>query len=253
MHDRTGTFLRTAAEAFELAGPVYEFGYCPTGDLADAGILRECFPQGGYIGCEVGGPAEIDRLSDLSRLPFPDAAARTVVCIDTLEHVEGPPQTVEEMARILMPGGVLVLSAAVEPGDSPGPDNCWRLTPQVVQRVLSPFEATLVAWQGPAGSPHTVYAIACKAPVGREFVAGAGRLLDLLPRRMEALAIKGGWLARLFRRFLLRPDRRGDRHSPEMLRVESALHVPLARDLAPHFLLGPPAKAQTGTRLDLSQ
>ncbi len=253
MHETIRVLIHTAAGAFDLKGPVYEFGYSPTGNPSDAVALRDCFPHSGYLGCEVSPPAEIDRLADLSRLPFPDGAARTVVCVDTLEHVYEPPRAVEEMARILMPGGVLVLSASVEPEGPISLDNYWRLTPQVVERLMSPFEATLVAWQGNEESPHTVYGVGCKAPIGDAFVRGLNRFMVELPDRIRQSGGRRGWLTRVLGAVLGRPGSAGARHTAEDRRLQFAVHLPLSSQVSSEFLLGTAPQERTGTRLDLSQ
>jgi len=51
------------------------------------------------------------RQADLSQaLPFDDASFDCVTCIEGLEHLENPFQAVRELARVLRPGGALVLS-----------------------------------------------------------------------------------------------------------------------------------------------
>jgi ubiquinone/menaquinone biosynthesis C-methylase UbiE len=49
--------------------------------------------------------------ADLARLPFADGAFDTVVCCETIEHVLDPAGAVGELARVLAPGGRLVLTA----------------------------------------------------------------------------------------------------------------------------------------------
>ena len=43
--------------------------------------------------------------SQAERLPFDDATFDAVVCVDVLEHVESPQQTIAEISRVLKPGG----------------------------------------------------------------------------------------------------------------------------------------------------
>jgi SAM-dependent methyltransferase len=53
--------------------------------------------------------SELDALADLAALPFPDQTFAAVVNIVTLEHVTDPARVVAEMARVLDPGGELLL------------------------------------------------------------------------------------------------------------------------------------------------
>lgn len=50
------------------------------------------------------------RQGDLTRLEFPDGAFRRIVCWGVLMHVPALDQAVKELARVLAPGGTLVIS-----------------------------------------------------------------------------------------------------------------------------------------------
>jgi len=52
-----------------------------------------------------------DLLYEGDRLPFPDASFDTVLSVQVLEHTPDPAALVAEMARVLRPDGVLILSA----------------------------------------------------------------------------------------------------------------------------------------------
>ncbi len=48
---------------------------------------------------------------DMFRLPFPDASFDAAVCIRVVHHFEDPRPAITELARVLRPGGVLVLES----------------------------------------------------------------------------------------------------------------------------------------------
>lgn len=254
MQEHVQALVETASGAFDLAGPVFEFGFCPGVDPVGGAGLGGSFPEASYVGCELGEDARIDRLPTLDRLPFPAAAARTVVCVDTLVHVFEPRKAVEEMVRILAPGGILLLCESAVLGDSETVDDYWRPTPHALERLLAPMEATLVGWQGEEQAPHTVFALGCKGPVAAGFVRGVNRLIDRLPVRLEELAVRRarrrglGW--RLFG-WLRGKARRG--HRQDFHQVRFALYLAAAQPLACQLLLGPAPQEPTGTRLDLSR
>jgi SAM-dependent methyltransferase len=50
------------------------------------------------------------RVGSLEALPYPDGQFDAVVCLDVLEHVEDELQALNELHRVLAPGGLLVLS-----------------------------------------------------------------------------------------------------------------------------------------------
>ncbi|MFN7752496.1 MAG: class I SAM-dependent methyltransferase [Pseudomonadota bacterium] len=75
-----------------------------------------------YGGSEVGAPSaglqnsrwdtsRIDLVSDITAIPAPDSSFDAVLCSEVLEHVPEPGRALDEFARLLRPGGVLILTA----------------------------------------------------------------------------------------------------------------------------------------------
>lgn len=59
----------------------------------------------------VGQYTDLDYTSDIVAIPVPDRSFDVVLCTEVLEHVPEPIAAVQEMARILRPGGRLILTA----------------------------------------------------------------------------------------------------------------------------------------------
>jgi SAM-dependent methyltransferase len=85
---------------------------------AGIGQYREMFSHCEYrtqdFGKEPGTQGRyvpLDYTSDITSIPVPDASFDAVLCTEVLEHVPEPIEAVREMARILRPGGVLLLTA----------------------------------------------------------------------------------------------------------------------------------------------
>lgn len=82
---------------------------------AGEGAYKRCFPAQRYTGFDLGiGDAQwdysqLDVLGDLAALPFRDAVFDAAVNIVTLEHVPEPARVLAEIARVLRPGGRLLL------------------------------------------------------------------------------------------------------------------------------------------------
>ena len=58
-----------------------------------------------------GKYAKLDYVSDICLIPEKDASFDAILCTEVLEHVSEPIKAVNEMARLLKPGGVLILTA----------------------------------------------------------------------------------------------------------------------------------------------
>lgn len=54
---------------------------------------------------------KIDIVSNIVSIPVPDASFDVVLCSEVLEHIPNPVAAIQEFARILKPGGTLLLTA----------------------------------------------------------------------------------------------------------------------------------------------
>ena len=57
---------------------------------------------------------------NVSALPFPDNALEMLVSFETIEHVDDPERVIAEMARVLRPGGVFIVSTPNRRISNPG-------------------------------------------------------------------------------------------------------------------------------------
>lgn len=64
----------------------------------------------------LGGYGSIDYVCDVTRIPVPDNSMDAVLCTEVLEHLPDPCAAVREMARILKPGGKLMVTAPLGSG-----------------------------------------------------------------------------------------------------------------------------------------
>jgi SAM-dependent methyltransferase len=72
-----------------------------------------------YEGVKLGGGTDYGRIDLVSRvesIPAPDASFDVILCTEVLEHVPSPDAAVREMARLLAPGGRLLLTAPLGSG-----------------------------------------------------------------------------------------------------------------------------------------
>jgi ubiquinone/menaquinone biosynthesis C-methylase UbiE len=53
----------------------------------------------------------IDIVSDINDIPLPDESFDYIMCLEVLEHVSHPQNTIKELTRLLKPKGFLIISA----------------------------------------------------------------------------------------------------------------------------------------------
>lgn len=215
MRDDVRQFVAIAANAFRLSGPVYEFGSYLVDGQGDRGDLRPLFAGKPYFGCDMRSGPGVDRVEDLAQLNLPDGVAKTIICVDTLEHVFEIRRAIEEMLRVLAPGGILLIAAPFDFYIHNHPSDYWRITPSCLERMLSPLAAVAIGSQGVESSPHTVFAVAGKGPVDPSFAAGYETLALEMRRYLQARSAAIPW-SRRAKRWLRRwTQSRGERRRAE--------------------------------------
>ncbi len=69
--------------------------------------------QGNGVGLQTGrwDQSKLDIVSDIARIPEPDGAFDAIMCTEVFEHIPHPAQAMAEFARLLRPGGFLLITA----------------------------------------------------------------------------------------------------------------------------------------------
>jgi SAM-dependent methyltransferase len=189
-------FARDVAESFPIAAPLVELGARAAEGQEDIADLRAVFAATEHIGCDIQDGPGVDRIEDIHHLTFADESVGTVICLETLEHVADPLRAVQEMHRVLRPGGVLAISSLMFFPIHAHPWDYWRFTPEGFELLLQPFESRLVVAQGWDQMPEGVFGVGVKGPadlrpellprtthIARQW--GAGKRVDLGPMRMS--------------------------------------------------------------------
>ncbi len=106
------------------------FSHCEYHAQDFTGLQNEQLRHGGY--------GKIDYVCDATAIPVPDGGFDAVLCTEMLEHVPDPLGVVRELARILRPGGKLLLTAPLGSGIHQEPHHYFGgFTPYWYQRHLS--------------------------------------------------------------------------------------------------------------------
>lgn len=102
------------------------------------GVLRrfekEC--PGRYLATDIRALPHVDFAADAAALPLADRSVDAVVALELLEHVLHPRAVLEEIARVLRPGGRVIISV---PSTVPRHDHhdYWRFTAQGLGQLCS--------------------------------------------------------------------------------------------------------------------
>lgn len=84
-----------------------------------------------------GGYGRIDYVCDAAAIPVSDSSFDVVICTEVLEHVGEPLKLIQELSRILNPGGMLLLTAPLGSGIHQEPHHYYGgFTPYWYRRFL---------------------------------------------------------------------------------------------------------------------
>jgi SAM-dependent methyltransferase len=168
-----------------LPCPIYEFGAkCVAGQEA-LGNVRECFGDKDFITSDASLGPGVDKVLDLHKIDLDDAAVGTAILLDTIEHVERPWQALQEIYRVMKPGGMVLMTSVMFFPIHFFPDDYWRFTESGFRALLAPFDDAVLASCGPKKLPHTIVGIGFKAPV-------AAGLKSQLAGMVEEWGVSGG-------------------------------------------------------------
>ena len=78
----------------------------------------------------------VDVYGDLAALPFRDAVCDTILCTQVLEHVPNPASVLREAARIMRPGGTIIISVPFMATEHEEPHDYFRYTHYGMRALL---------------------------------------------------------------------------------------------------------------------
>lgn len=173
-------FVRICVESLPWKQPVYEFGSLEVHEDMEVDYVKDLFPQEGlqYVGCDMREGPGVDSVQNLHGLDIPDNTVGTIVCLDTMEHVEFPRKAMSEMHRVLKPNGVLIMSSVFEFPIHGYPNDYWRFTPNAFRSLMKDFaECRVYSYGKSEKRPLIVIGVGFKGETGNisEFENKAGK------------------------------------------------------------------------------
>lgn len=164
-------FVSIVSTSIPILEPICEFGALQVAGQEGFADLRPLFPAMEYIGCDMREGSGVDKVMNLHEIALQSESVGTVLCLDTLEHVEYPRRAIEEIYRILEPEGIAIITSVLNFQIHDYPDDYWRFTPKAFKSILKPFSSSFVGFAGIEDFPHTVLGIGFKgqAPQLQEF------------------------------------------------------------------------------------
>lgn len=180
MQKENRRFVNICAEHLNWNSPVYEFGALQVHESDKTKYVQDIFvgQDVEYVGCDMRPGPGVDRVLNLHKLDLPDNSVGTIVCLDTLEHVEYPRRAVSEMYRVLDKDGIMIISSVFEFPIHGYPDDYWRFTPSAFKSLMKPFNQCHVFSFGVSDDrPKIVIGVGFKGEVGEisQFLAAANK------------------------------------------------------------------------------
>ena len=185
-------FVEICTKFLDFRSPIYEFGALNVNQSDDAD-LRSLFGGATYVGADMRAGPGVDKILNLHDIDVKDEAVGSVICLDTIEHVEYPRKGIEEIYRVLAADGILILSSVFEFPIHGYPNDFWRFTPEGFRSLLREFSSTYVFSFGRSCSrPQSVVAVAFKGKTGglEEFLAACKKWEEWNSAVVRALAKK---------------------------------------------------------------
>lgn len=107
----------------------------------------------GYVNIDLVGVPGVDVIADAQRLPFAGGLFQRIECDAVLEHVRNPERVMEEIRRVLAPGGYLHLVTPFCHPFHEYPKDYRRFTLDGLRELAGPLEEVAAGWRtGPTAT-----------------------------------------------------------------------------------------------------
>lgn len=115
---------------------------------AGAAPHRQFIPATRYLRLDNDAARAPDLCCDLHAIQWESEYFDTVIATEVLEHLADPQKAVEEIRRVLKPGGVCILSTRFIYRYHPAPKDYYRFTRDSLQHLFAAFHSVEVYHHG---------------------------------------------------------------------------------------------------------
>jgi len=98
----------------------------------------EYFPN--KVGLDIRPSPNVDIVADAHSIPLPDNQFDVVLCTEVLEHLHTPQKAIDEMRRVLKPGGALILTTRFISPIHDAPGDYFRFTKYGLAHLLREWD-----------------------------------------------------------------------------------------------------------------
>jgi len=105
-------------------------------------------PSSEYLTLDINDKSNPDICSDLHNIKWKSDYFDTVLAIEVLEHIQNPQKAIDEMMRILKPGGTCIISTRFIHAYHPGPKDYYRFTWDSLYDIFKKFDTVKVYHHG---------------------------------------------------------------------------------------------------------
>lgn len=128
------------------------------GGLNVNGSVRDLFPLP-YLSTDMRVGIGVDRVLDITDNINTDIKYNTIVCCETLEHVNKPWVAAENIFKLMSPGALLFVSVPFKHGFHAYPNDYYRYTPSGLKVLFDKLQWLETILLGDQEFPDTVICI----------------------------------------------------------------------------------------------
>jgi SAM-dependent methyltransferase len=155
MRDPVRNYVREIILKYKFEEPILD---CGAG--WEPNFYQPLFPRLKYIKQDAQDydPPCIDVVCDICDMtPIEDDSIGLVLLLESLEHIEQPRRALDEIYRILKPGGLLILTTVMALGVHRCPKDYWRFCPDGIESLMRRFRVLDFTLEGEPSFPLGIW------------------------------------------------------------------------------------------------